>query len=126
MTLWILLALALYYTYLFVPALMLFGRVGLGAYMGSRDNDPTPTILQDRAKRAHRNYLENLPVFAALALLAMIAPETDTNLATFGAAIFVIARAVYLPLYVMAVPAIRSATWIASLVGLGMIAFAIL
>lgn len=118
MLFWIVFCLVVYTAGLFLPSLFLVGRMGVADYMGSRDDEPTRGDIHGRADRAHRNFCESLPVFLALAVLSMIVPDTDQGLALLGAQIFVIARIAYIPLYLMAVPVIRSGAWIAGFVGL--------
>jgi uncharacterized MAPEG superfamily protein len=60
---------------------------------------------------------EALPVFLGLALMNLIvAPEA--SLAVTGAWVFLIARIVYVPLYLGGVPAVRTLAWVVSWVGL--------
>jgi len=126
MPFWILLAILVYYVGLFLPSLFLIPRIGFGQYLGSRDGDPEPGKFAGRAKRAHGNYQENLAPFLALGVLAMIVPDIDMAMAILGAKVFVFARLAFLPLYVMAVPLVRSAAWTAGLAGMAMMAFALL
>ena len=123
---WILLALIVYYVGVFLPSLFLIPRIGLVSYLASRDGDPEPGTIAGRAKRATRNYHENLAPFLALALLAMIVPDADMAQAVLGAQIFVLARVAYLPLYVMAVPLVRSTAFLVGLVGMVLIALALI
>lgn len=122
MTFWILAAVAVHYVAVFLPALFVLSGLGLGGYLGSRDAEPEPGPYHGRAQRALRNAQESFAAFIGLALLSMIVPGTDAGLATTGAAAYVLARAAYLPLYVLAVPAVRSGAWMISIVGLIMIA----
>ncbi len=123
---WILLGLAVHFAGVFLPSTILLPRIGLPAYAGSRDNDPEPLPMQARAMRAVRNMQESLPAFLTLGVLALILPDTDMASALLGAQLFVVARAVYLPLYVFAVPYARSLVWTVGFVGLVMMALALL
>ncbi|KAE9628897.1 MAPEG family protein [Parasedimentitalea maritima] len=115
---WILLVLMLYYAGLFLPSLFLIPRIGLGAYMGTRDSDPDPAVMQGRAQRAHCNFQENLAPFAVLAALTFVVPDADVGRAILGAEVFFFARLAYLPLYLLAVPMVRSAAYTVGFVGL--------
>ncbi len=126
MIFWILSAIALYTIGLFLPSLLLLPRIGISAYVGSRDNEPEPSALHARVKRAHRNMMESLPVFLALAVLALVVPDADLAQAILGAQVFVLARVAFLPLYLAAVPWARSVAWIAGFVGLIMMAMALI
>ncbi len=123
---WILLGLGVHFAGVFLPSTILLPRIGVSAYAGSRDNDPEPLVTQARASRAVRNLQESLPAFLTLGVLALILPDTDMASALLGAQLFVVARAVYLPLYVFAVPYARSLVWTVGFVGLVMMALALL
>ena len=125
MLIWIFLALMVYYAGLFLPSLFLIPRIGLGQYLGSRDGDPEPGKTAGRAKRAHANFQENLAPFLTLGVLAMIVPDVDMAMAILGAKVFVFARAAFLPLYVLAVPVVRSAAWTAGFIGMVMMGYAL-
>jgi len=62
---------------------------------------------------------EALPVFLALALLNLIVAPGG-SLALTGAWIFLIARALYLAIYLAGVAVVRTLLWLAALVGLAM------
>ena len=123
---WIILMLILYYAGLFLPSLFLLPRIGVGAYLGSRDSDPVPVMIHARAQRAHRNFQENLAPFAVLAALALILPDVNVGQATLGATVFFFARLVYLPAYLMAVPVVRSSAYTVGFVGLVLMALALM
>lgn len=125
MIFWILAAIAVHYVGVFLPAVFVLAGTGFSNYLGSRDVEPDPGPLHRRAQRVLRNAQESFVPFVGLAVLALVVPDADIGLATTGAAIFVLARAAYVPLYLLAVPLIRSGVWMASLVGLIMIAVAI-
>ena len=106
-------------------AVQLFNmQVGLGALAGNRDGF-APEGMAGRASRAHRNMLENLPLFAALVLVVQLA-GLNSDLTALGAQIFVIARLVYGVIYIIGVPWLRTATWFVSVIGMVMMAWAIL
>lgn len=126
MLFWIFAALTVYYLGLFLPSLFLMPRIGLAAYAGSRDEEPTPAPMHGRALRAHANLRENMIAFGLLASLVLIVPEADVAAATTGAMVFVLARAVYLPLYLFAVPWLRSTAWTVGFIGLVMMALALI
>jgi uncharacterized MAPEG superfamily protein len=73
-----------------------------------------------RAQRAHRNMIENLVLFAALVLVAHVSGLANATTAT-GAAVFFYARLVYVPVYIVGIPWLRTLVWTASAVGLLMI-----
>jgi len=93
------------------------GESKLAENLGPRDQMRPLTVTGQRAARALTNMHEALPVFLGLALMNLIvAPEA--GLAVTGAWVFLIARIVYVPLYLGGVPAVRTLAWVASWVGL--------
>jgi uncharacterized MAPEG superfamily protein len=85
---------------------------------GPRDGDPPPACpIAGRAERALRNYLETWPAYIALALALAVTGRTG-GLGETGALLWFAARVVYLPLYVLGVPYVRSLVWTAGAIGL--------
>lgn len=123
---WLLLAIAVYYVQVFLPATAKYLIVGLKNYLGSRDNDPVLSGRAGRLARATDNMRENFPPFAALALATMVFGVGDSGNALLGAQIFVIARAVYIPLYAFAIPVVRSLAAVAGWVGMILMVMALL
>jgi len=103
-----------------IAALGAMLQVGLPALAGNRENLPAPDGWAGRAQRAHRNMLENLVLFAALVLVAQIAGKANAMTA-LGAELFFWARLVYVPVYLIGIPWVRTATWAVSVVGLVLI-----
>lgn len=126
MTTWILMGVGVYLLGLFLPSLFLIPQIGLTQYAGSRDQEPEPNAVRGRAMRAHRNMLESLPLFLTFGVLSLVVPTADANAAVLGAQIFVLARLVYLPLYLMAAPFVRSGVWTVGFVGLLIMAEALI
>ena len=75
--------------------------------------------------RAQANLFETLPLFA-IAILIAHAGGKEGELTFYGAWTYLIARLVYVPLYAADIPYIRSMAWLASLIGLAMVLYAIL
>ena len=73
-----------------------------------------------RSKRAHLNMVENLPVFAAIVLIAHVAGAANPTTA-LGAQIFFWARVVMAVGHIGGIPGLRSVSWFVSLAGLVMI-----
>ena len=92
--------------------------------LGNRENLPTATPFAGRAERTARNTLENFVLFAAIALVAHAAGANSAKVAT-GADIFFWARVVYIPVYYAGIAYLRTAIWVVSIVGLGMMLLAI-
>lgn len=89
--------------------------------MGARDEElPPPQPLVGRLMRAQANYFETFPLFAAAVLVAVAAGRT-TGVTALGAALYLFARIVYLPLYAAGVPVVRTIAFLAATVGLVMV-----
>ncbi len=105
----------------FPYTLALIAKVGLPAAAGYPQ--PTHDGLADwagRAKRAHMNMVENLPVFAAIVLVAHVAGVANETTA-LGAQIFFWARVVMAAGHTLALAFVRTVAWFVSLAGLVMI-----
>ena len=92
-------------------------QVGLPALAGNRDNLPAFTGWVGRAQRAHHNMLENLVLFAALVLIAVVAGKTNDK-TLLGAQIFLWARVAYAAVYLAGIPWLRTGVWFVSVIGL--------
>ncbi len=97
-----------------------FMQVGLPALAGNREGLPEFKGWAGRATRAHRNMLENLILFAALVIVAVLANKTNST-TLLGAQIFFWARLVYALIYLAGIPWVRTAVWTVSVIGLIMI-----
>jgi uncharacterized MAPEG superfamily protein len=95
-------------------------QVGLPALAGNREGLARCTGWAGRAARAHYNMLENLVLFAALVLAAVVAGRTNST-TLLGAQIFLWARVAYALIYVAGIPWLRTAVWVVSVIGLAMI-----
>lgn len=99
-----------------VPALL---QRGVAWNAGARDDASSqkPSVLEGRAERALRNYLESFAAFGILALTLALLERAD-GLALTAAWTWIAARIVYLPLYLAGVPYIRSLAWFVSALAL--------
>ncbi len=89
---------------------------------GPRDGEaPPPGKLAGRLMRAQSNLFETLPLFVGAVLIAAVAGEHGTPLSLWGAWLYLIGRLVYLPLYALGVPYLRSLVWLAATAGLVMV-----
>ena len=86
------------------------------AYLFSSRDDPPPPVgvIGGRAARASRNYMESFPVFAAL-VLAFLATNHPAG---FWPTLWILARIVYLPLYLFDVIYVRTVAWVISIIAL--------
>lgn len=93
---------------------------GLAWGAGARDEGHTPLGKHaGRAQRALDNYKETYPAFIALAL-ALVVTGRQGGTGETGAVLWFAARVLYLPLYLLGVPWIRSGAYGLSLLGLMM------
>ena len=84
---------------------------------GPRDEPRPISGVPARLQRAMGNYLETFPIFAA-SLLAAVALGHTGGATLAGAWLYVVARALYVPLYAAGIPVLRSLMWFAALVGI--------
>ena len=97
-------------------------QVGLPTLAGNREGLAPCTGWAGRAARAHHNMLENLVLFAALVLAAVVAGRTNGT-TLLGAQLFFWARLVYAVVYLAGIPYLRTAVWLVSVIGLALIFF---
>ncbi|MEZ0244883.1 MAG: MAPEG family protein [Sphingomonas sp.] len=102
---------------LVVAVLAGIAQVGLPVLAGNRDNVPAFTGLAGRAHRAHRNMLESLVLFAAVAL-AVVAAGRANAMTALGADLFLGGRAAYALLYLAGIPWLRTGAWGVAMAGL--------
>jgi uncharacterized MAPEG superfamily protein len=96
------------------------GPRDFGWLSGPRDDARPVSGVAARLDRALRNFLETFPLFAA-ALIACVAAGKLGTLTLYGAGLYVIARALYVPLYASGVALVRTLVWTASVIGIVMV-----
>jgi uncharacterized MAPEG superfamily protein len=117
---WLLWAVALTVVQMLIAVSGATLQVGLPMLAGNREGLPPFTGWVGRAMRAHRNMLENLVLFTALVLTAVVAGKTN-EMTLLGAQLFVWARLVYAAVYLAGVPWVRTGVWFVSMIGLVLI-----
>lgn len=120
MTTWILAVLALFFVQTLLPSMAraASGQPEQVAFLrGNRDEEPPHTVMSGRMAHALRNMFEALPVFLALALLA-VATDTTGGWTNTGAMVFTLARFAYVPAYASGIVPLRSGVWAVGLAGL--------
>jgi uncharacterized MAPEG superfamily protein len=98
---------------------------GFRASVGNRETVPPPSPIAGRADRAAANMLENLVLFVALIAVVHLAGVRDDKI-VLGARVFFWARVAYFVVYLAGIPYLRTAIWLVSVGGLGLIAAALL
>jgi uncharacterized MAPEG superfamily protein len=106
-------------SYIGVQALLYRLQHGFLYSATSRDSEPPPDVMTARGNKALRNFLETYPVFIALAVAIEISGRSEA-MTQWGAHVYFWSRWVYLPLYVLGVPYLRSLTWSVAAAGLGL------
>jgi uncharacterized MAPEG superfamily protein len=85
---------------------------GLKWNLSARD-EPSPPVsnVAGRLERASRNFMETFPFFA-VAVIALSLLNRHNWATVWGSEIYLAARAIYLPLYGLGVPAVRTLVWL--------------
>ncbi len=121
--LWCLVGITLWTVVLnYLPLLGRMGGVavsdGLKFGFGNRDSPIEGAAWVQRADRAHRNHLENLPLFIVLILVGKVSGHQDHTTAT-AAMVFVGARLAHTLCYVAGLTFVRTLVFWTSLGALG-------
>jgi uncharacterized MAPEG superfamily protein len=107
--------------HIFAAAQVKTRQYGTKWNMSARDETLPPALpLVGRLERAQANFFETFPLMIAAVLIVSAAGLTNKWTA-IGAWLWLGARILYLPLYAMGVPVLRSVAWAASLAGLVMV-----
>ena len=96
------------------------GERDLAWLLGPRDEAKSVGIVAGRLDRSLRNYLETFPLFAAAVIAADLAGRLGP-LTMWGSALYVIGRALYVPMYASGLAVVRTLMWTVSMVGIVMI-----
>jgi uncharacterized MAPEG superfamily protein len=92
---------------------------------GARDAEMPPLRgVAGRLSRASANYLETFPYFGLLAL-AVYAAGAGSATSTWGVWLYLLGRALYLPLYAFGVILVRSIAWNVATLGIGLLGWAL-
>jgi uncharacterized MAPEG superfamily protein len=94
------------------------GRLFLA--VGNRDDLTPATPLSARADRAAANMLENLVLFVAAYVAAKASGAATPNIER-GAYIFLAARTLYFPVYLIGIKVVRTILWSVAIAGIGLI-----
>jgi uncharacterized MAPEG superfamily protein len=108
----------------FLQAATATADLGLDWNASPRDDSRTPRELAGRSQRALTNLLETYPAFVALAL-ALVVTGQSGQLGAAGAWLWLSARVIYVLLYLIGVPYVRSVVWLGSVFGLAIMFFSL-
>jgi len=98
---------------------------GLMAAVGNREGLPELPGWAGRAVRANRNMAENLPLFAAMVLAAVVIGQTNA-MTMLGAQLFFWGRIAYAVCYIGGVTWVRTLSWLVSIAGVVLILWQLL
>jgi uncharacterized MAPEG superfamily protein len=94
--------------------------------VGARDEAlPEVNAATGRLMRAQANFQETFPI-AVVALLGVVIAGRTSQWTALGGWIWLGARIVYLPLYFVGVPIIRTIVWTVSMAGIAMVLWPLL
>lgn len=100
-------------------------QVGNAYAVGARDEGLRPQGVAGRLDRAQRNFLETFAIFAAAVLLLVALDREGGRLSQVGAALYLGGRLVFLPLYAIGTPWLRTFSWNIATLGLALVMAAI-
>jgi uncharacterized MAPEG superfamily protein len=111
-------AVVLGFVYIFVAAGMATFERGVKWNAGNRDGEQKPlSPAAERARRASLNFLETFPFFAAAVLAVVVGHQTSAQ-TTLGCELYLAARVIYLPIYIIGIPYVRTLVYGVSLWGI--------
>jgi uncharacterized MAPEG superfamily protein len=100
-------------------------QVGNAYTVGARDEDLPRKGVAGRLDRAQRNYLETFAIFAAAVLMLEALDRSGSWLSVYGATMYLGGRVLFLPLYAVGVPWLRTFSWNIATLGLVMVMIAV-
>ncbi|WP_109808593.1 MAPEG family protein [Sphingosinithalassobacter portus] len=107
--------------HIFAAAAAKTAQYGSKWNMGARDAElPRPNPLNGRLVRAQNNFFETFPIVIAL-ILTLSAAGMASETTAMGALLWLGARIIYLPLYALGIPVVRTLVFLASVVGIAML-----
>jgi len=119
--LWILLLAALLgLVHLSAASFAFKAQVGNRYTIGPRDENLQAVGVAGRLQRAQQNFLETFPVFAACVLFVQVTDGYGT-LSFWGSILYLGGRVLFLPLYAMGVPWLRTLSWNVATLGLALV-----
>lgn len=92
-------------------------QTGIAWSVGARDQSIALTGVAGRLERAQRNFLESFPLFVAIVLVAHVA-ERSNDWSLVVSQLYLWGRVLYLPLYALGWPWVRTTIWQISMIGI--------
>ncbi len=96
------------------------GERNMAWLLGPRDEAKPVGVVAGRLNRALANFLETFPLFAVAMIACALAGKLGSQ-TLWGGALYVIARALYVPIYAAGMAVVRTLVWTVSMVGLVMV-----
>jgi uncharacterized MAPEG superfamily protein len=93
---------------------------GVAYGLGPRDECRPLVGRAARVERAFGNFMQTFPFFAAAVLMVQVL-DRHGGLTEWGAALYFWARVAFVPLYVVGIPGPRSAVFVVSMTGIGLV-----
>ena len=103
--------------HILVQTLFYVKDVGLAYALSNREEGREAGAVASRLLRGVKNFVETYGIFVALVLGLALTGRTG-GLAATGALIWFWARVVYVPVFALGVPALRTGVWTVSVIGL--------
>jgi uncharacterized MAPEG superfamily protein len=91
---------------------------------GPRDESMPLGGVAGRLDRAFKNFMETFPFFVAAVLTAYLAGKLGT-LTLWGSGLYVMSRALYVPVYATGISGLRTLIWFVGVIGIVMILTAV-
>ena len=111
----------LLFVYIFTATRWKTAQYGRKWNMSARDEAlPPPNPVTGRLIRAQANFEETFPI-AMVALLGVVIAGRTSEYTALGGWIWLGARVVYLPLYGLGIPVVRTLVYLVSIVGIAMV-----
>lgn len=119
------LAIVLGFIHLFAAIHVITNERGFMWNVGARDETlPLKSRIAGRLDRAFWNFLETFPFFAAAILMAAMLDRHNWQ-TVLGAELYLAGRVIYLPLYALGIPFVRTIAWIVATAGIVLVLVAL-
>jgi uncharacterized MAPEG superfamily protein len=96
---------------LLLQVLGAMGQLSMGYIMSARDDNRDTTGMAARIERALNNSIVAMTLFAPAVLIVVVLDKTNAT-TLLAAQVFMIARIIYLPVYALGVPTVRTLAWL--------------
>lgn len=97
-------------------------QISMGYVMSSRDDNRGTTGMAARIERAMNNSIVAMTLFAPAVLILEVLDKTNAT-TLLAPQVFMIARIIYLPVYALGVPAVRTLAWLAGFLATAVLYF---